>query len=490
MALAVEAPVYRPAMFQVEDLKRLRKVGPVSANWSEMGCFKTTTCLWHIEQMQDDVVLIVTTMTGKVTFFETAPHVLPDYGLVEVTKDTPPGLLLQWVKQARDEQEKVIFLAHYDLFAYSPQSKEDKKRKLPKQAKPLTVSLLKPVWDMVVLDEAHYIKNRKAQRTVLLKKVKAKHKHIMTGSAFANCVDEVWSLLNFLDKRGWSSYWDFRKAYVWEEVDERGYREIVGIKPGMENYLRNDLRKYGPRRTKKDVFPELPSLYPPLSVPIELTPTQRRVYDDMEANMRADKSLEGLPLKAPTVLAKITRLRQITVGTPKVTRDFYDPKEDRRKQEIEISKPAPKIDALVDVVKDLDGAQVVVFYNFVAGGTMAKEELEKAGITTLMLTQDMNGQERAKAVSDFRAGKAQVFLTSIMLGSESITLTSAKVAVFIDRHWNPAKNSQAVARVWRPGQNEQVQVIYLDAIDTVDQVVEEAVADKQFQFKTIFGSEL
>ena len=479
--LAVESPVYTPARFQKTDLKRLLNVGAVTANWSEMGCYKTSTCLWHIEQMEDESCLIVTTLTGKVTFFEMAPHLLPDYEIIEVTKDTDPRDIKPEGKQ--------LWLAHYDLFAFLPQTKQEKARGYQKQLKPLTKALLKPKWDMTVLDEAQYIKNRKAQRTVILKKVKTHHKHIMTGTAFANCADEVWSLCNFLAPKGWSSYWDFRKEYIEEEVDERGYRTVVGVKFSAQTALRNDLRRFGPRRTKDEVFKELPSLYPPISVPVELTPTQRKIYNQMRDGMRA-KGLEGLPLKAPTILAQLTRMRQITVGTPKVTRDFYDAKAERRRQEVEIHAPSPKIDALVEIVGDLDGAQVVVFSNFVSGVELARAALAKAGHTTQLLSADMVGRERARAVSDFRQGKAQVFLSTIMLGAESITLTTAKSVIFIDRHWNPAKNSQARSRVWRPGQNDRVQVYYLDAKDTIDQVVEETVADKQFTFETIFGTEM
>jgi SNF2 family DNA or RNA helicase len=83
----------------------------------------------------------------------------------------------------------------------------------------------------------------------------------------------------------------------------------------------------------------------------------------------------------------------------------------------------------------------------------------------------------------------QVFLTTLGVGSESINLSSAHRAIFLDQDWSPAKNAQAIGRVYRPGQVNPVQPIYIRAEGTVDYRVLDRVNEKRGWFQLIFGNE-
>jgi len=80
-----------------------------------------------------------------------------------------------------------------------------------------------------------------------------------------------------------------------------------------------------------------------------------------------------------------------------------------------------------------------------------------------------------------------VFLSTLDLGAESINLSAAHRAIFIDQLWSPAKNKQAIGRVYRPGQTGATQLIYIRARDTVDYRVLDAVNTKHSWFKAIFS---
>jgi SNF2 family DNA or RNA helicase len=74
------------------------------------------------------------------------------------------------------------------------------------------------------------------------------------------------------------------------------------------------------------------------------------------------------------------------------------------------------------------------------------------------------------------------------VGSESINLTSAHRAIFLDQSWSPKDNSQAIGRVYRPGQTEVAQIIYIRAEGTVDDRILATNETKKGWFKQIFGN--
>ena len=96
--------IYNRAPFQVEDIARLQEIGNASANFSEMGCYKTTTLEFLLEDLDLARTLIVTSKTGKLTYMQTLPDVLPGVPVYNVSSKT------------RHFGYNGIYLAHYNLF--------------------------------------------------------------------------------------------------------------------------------------------------------------------------------------------------------------------------------------------------------------------------------------------------------------------------------------------------------------------------------------
>lgn len=464
-------------------------------------CYKTTTALWLVQEktkhIENPRVLIITTKSGKGTYFQTLPEVLPDWTVVNVNTGKTT-LLLHGVELPypvtvksvpRDKPARpMIFISHYNAFSL-------RKKKGEKEGKPspMLKMLLNTEWDVVILDEAHRIKGRHTAWTKQIKKVKAKYKHIMTGTGFINDPSEIWSLLHFLEKRIFSSYWAFRNTFCEEYIDDAGFRHVAGIKSDMVAEFRNLVRTVGPRRTKKEVFPKLPH---PIEteIEVELNPIQRAMYDSIKDDLFAlDQA--GEPFDAPNVLAALSRMRQISVATPHVIKTEFDSYTQRKKLFIELVEPSSKLDALMEIIEGLEWDQdrkdqIVVFSNFKDPIKLAKTRFEKKGITYLEMKQADNDQVRYnKWAIEFPKKEHQVFICTLQLGSESISLTSATTAVFLDRSWSPKDNSQGVARVWRPGQEEVANIIYINAKNTVDQYILSKVNRKQGWFKQIFGTD-
>jgi hypothetical protein len=513
--------------FQTEDIAYMSEIDGGSCNWSEMGSFKTSTCEWLIELKTKHIpnprVLIITTKTGKGPYLESLWETLPDWDIF-IAGTNKNQLVLgprvtPWSVELPNPlyMRPVVVLAHYHCFTNRackpqqvkvsvklPNGKEVQRPKLnPDGTIVMTVpkcgDLLTKHWDLVVVDEAHRIKNMDSQWTRNIKEIKAPYRHVMTGTGFVNNPAEIWSLLDFVWPKdgsphanivGGKGYWKFRE-YFCEEDDYSGYRKIVGIKPHKEDEFRQLVRSVGVRRTMLECFPNITE---PLEtvIPVDLSPAQRRMYNGIKEYLMA-MDAEGVPLHSPTVLSALNRLRQIAVATPKVKGDSWDEIKERRVIEVELTEPSSKLDAAMEVIDGLEWDderkdQVVVFSNFKTPLDLLKVRLDKAKIPYLHLQASMSDKERYELWHEkWPKQEHQVFLCTLGVGSESINLSNAHRAIFLDQSWSPAQNKQAIGRIYRPGQTGACQLIYIRAEDTVDYRILDTVNQKHGWFTSIFG---
>lgn len=313
-------------------------------------------------------------------------------------------------------------------------------------------------WGHIIADEAHKMKNRKAQQTRALKQIRdVAFKTALTGTPVVNRPDEMWSILNWLYPKVFTSYWAFFRKYVEYDIDQYGYRKIKGPRNVQELHRR--IGKFYIRRLKSDpeVELDLPEKYY-TTVSIDLGAKQRRAYDMMKKEMIAwVGEHEQQALVAPVVIAQLIRLQQFALAYA----EYND------EGAIRLAEPSAKLDAVMEIIGDTNES-VVVFSQFKQAVYLLAARLEKAGISHVQLTGDQSKVARDAAVTDFQAGKARVLLGTISAGGVGITLTKARTVIFLDRSWSPALNLQAEDRLHRYGQKNNVQVIDLIARDTVD----------------------
>ncbi len=524
-----------PADWQREDLARLIEESN-SANWSDMGCYKTSTALWMSDYVlreqkgiEKPAILVITTRSGKGAFFRDIPKTIDGYTVFNLDNNSlkivlPGGKQIKIKKELPDEIDMPhIVVTHYHVMQKCNLGKTEVCRRCDGTTQdpligldktcaecdgrgslpmPLTQGdrILKRRWDQIIVDEAHRIKNRDTKWTENIKRLKSDRKHIMTGTGFINRPDEIWSLLHFLDKDKYSSYWRFRNYFC--EVDDSGGWEVVrGCLPETMDEFRQVVRGFGPRREKLEVFHDLPEpIYE--DIVVELNQTQQRMYNDLKMELQTlDEA--GIPLQSPNVLSLLNRLRQVCVATPKVTSEGFDPETGKRIVHVELTEGSSKLDALEEVIEGLrwdddSRQQIVVFSNFTDPlKLLAKRfepqynkngKLQKAGTPYIWMQASDNDDVRMeKWLHTFPRKEHQVFMSTVALGGESIDLTSAEYIAFLDQSWSPKDNNQARDRVWRPGQKKTAVVVRFFAEDTVDYYVFNKNLEKQGWFNQIFG---
>lgn len=363
-------------------------------------------------------------------------------------------------------------------------------------------------WFHVIADEAHRAKNRKAQQTQALKKIPAKHKTALTGTPADNKPQDLWSILNWLYPREWSSYWRFFRHYVVfrEKFTPRGavYREICGVANVEE--LHERMAPFFVRRLKEEVLPDLPEKYY-TTYWVDLTPQQRKAYDSMRKDMLAwVGEHEHEPIAAPVVIAQLTRLQQFACAFAEVEQIVRKRKErhknpltgeiesvwvEKQLRRVKLTEPSAKLDLVMELLEDAsEDKQFVVFSTSKQVVYLLAARLQRAGITHGLLTGDTPQRERGDLIASFQAGKLRVFVGTVDTGGEGITLTAASTIIFIDRAWSPSLNEQAEDRLHRIGQPNAVQVIDIVARNTVDLGRLQRIVEKWSWIRQILGDKV
>lgn len=336
-------------------------------------------------------------------------------------------------------------------------------------------------WWHVVADEVHRAKNRKAQQTLGLKKLRTSWKTALSGTPADNAPQDLWSILHWLYPKTWSAFHRFYNYFVkvqshtmgqctavgCDDYHKNAFKKVVGVAHVDE--LHRAIAGYYLRRTKEEVLPELPDKYYS-TIYVDLSPRQRKVYNQMRESMLAWVGQhENEPVAAPVIVAQLVRLKQFALAAARVVpvRKMVNG-EMKTIDKVLLEDPSSKLDALMEKVIDNPEKQFVVFSESKQVIYLLANRLTAARVSRVILTGDTSQSERELAIEQFQAGKARVFAGTIQAGGEGITLTAASTVIFLDRTWNPSKNKQAEDRCHRIGQKNAVQVIDIVARDTVD----------------------
>jgi len=321
-------------------------------------------------------------------------------------------------------------------------------------------------WDWLILDEAQTIRNRKTQIAFLTKQLRFKNCCLLTGTPFGNNPSELWSLLNFLEPERYTSYWRFFEFYVSYSEDYWGTRKIIGVK--RPKLLRRELAPRMIRKTKAEVMPFLPEkLFQTIS--LELLPKQEKHYDDMAKRFYIELS-ETKKLYAVNVISMITRLRQI-LSTP---------------ANFDLPDESAKLDAAMDIVLGTHNI-IVIFTAFRKTVDALCKRLVKAEISHTRIWGGMTSEEISQEEARLNTGGVRVLVATLQSGGVGLNLVGANTAIFVDKWFNPEKQTQAEDRLHRGGQTQKVHIISLYCPNTVDDLVEAILVGKINMQEAVLG---
>lgn len=319
--------------------------------------------------------------------------------------------------------------------------------------------LAKQAWDVVVLDEAQFIKNASSLRAKAAYQLKADVRIVATGTPLENHLGDVWSIFRFLNPGLLGSWKNFRREFL-RPIEQDQDEEARGE-------LRQRVEPYILRRRKAEVLKELPPITDILhevrfseDEMMRYGLLRKQVHEKLFTHAgRRDNKLE--------VLAELTRLRRFCCHPRLVFPDA--PHE------------CSKIDAFLDLSEELaeNGHRALVFSQFVDFLSLVREQLDERGLSYEYLDGSVPKAQRQRRVEAFQAGAAPLFLISLKAGGFGLNLTAADYVIHLDPWWNPAVEAQATDRAHRIGQERPVTVYRLLMKHSIEQSVTELHARKR-----------
>lgn len=339
------------------------------------------------------------------------------------------------------------------------------------------------VADLVIVDEAHRLAaggpgSRAPQFYRSLKRVRSDYRLALSGSVIINSPEDFFGANHWLFPDTYKSRWrDWNNRYL-DYVDSGFGKVLIGVKPERLEDLKQELSAYMCVRSKQDELPGLPERVVQYMY-VELSPAQRRVYDDLAESFLASLP-DGTQITTGTVLGQLTKLRQITTGLSLISNDRH-PKNPH--------SDSSKLDLAQQLCEDNLPNKTVVFCWHRAACDELAERLEKRGVPTAVVHGDIPHKRRTEIVSAFQqSDDPKVLVATIKTLGESVTLHAAADVIFVESSWTAADMEQAADRVYRIGQNRRVTITHIVAKDTVDdQQVMPAVATKAELRRMILG---
>ncbi len=305
-------------------------------------------------------------------------------------------------------------------------------------------SLLAP--DIIILDEAQRIKNWQTKTANAVKRLKSRYAFVLTGTPLENRIDEIYSIVQFLDPHLFGPLFRFNRDFY--ELDEKG--QPCGYK--NLDKLHRRLRPVMLRRRKEEVEGDLPGRTVN-NYFVSMTEEQALRYDEYNGHVaRLMAMAQRRPLRKEEweKLQKWLACMRMLCDTPYI----LDPQ----------CKDSPKLEELEKILSDLleeGDHNIIIFSEWTRMLDLVCDLANRLDVGYALHTGKIHQNKRRQEIRRFKDDPdCRLFLSSDS-GSTGLNLQNADVVINLDLPWNPAKLEQRIARAWRKHQTRSVQVINL-----------------------------
>jgi superfamily II DNA or RNA helicase len=320
-------------------------------------------------------------------------------------------------------------------------------------------------WSLVVLDEAHYIKNPESRRAKAVKAIRSVHRLALTGTPVENNLAELWSVFDFALPGYLGSLSRFSTEYR-RPIELDRSEEAAGR-------LRAVTAPFIMRRLKTDdaIVADLPDKVIVDEYAV-LTPAQAALYEAVVSEGMARVTSSGPENRLGLVLALITALKQVSNHPRNYDKESQGGSERSGKSRLLLALLESAFEA---------GERVLVFSQYVQMlDILAGVVRDELGVEPYILHGGLSRKRRDEQVGRFQAERGPgVFLVSLKAGGVGLNLTAATRVVHYDLWFNPAVENQATDRAFRIGQTKNVFVHRLITRDTIEERIDAMIASKR-----------
>jgi superfamily II DNA or RNA helicase len=308
--------------------------------------------------------------------------------------------------------------------------------------------------DIVILDEAQRIKNWSTKTAQAVKRLQSRYAFVLTGTPIENRIDELHSIVDFLDPAILGPLFRFNREYY--DLDERG--RPAGYK--NLDRLRERVRSILIRRRKADVETELPDRADRNHF-VALTPAMRDEYSAIHKNVAelvAISMRRPLTPKEQDLLMVLLNMMRMICDSPGIMKN--NP-----------SRDCPKLDELARILDECladPDVKVIIFSEWIGMLERVREWADKNRTGYAWHTGSVAQKRRRAEILAFRQNPDCRLFLSTDSGGVGLNLQNASVVINCDLPWNPARLEQRIARAWRKNQLRPVTVVNLVAENTIE----------------------
>nr|NNM90998.1 DEAD/DEAH box helicase [Bacilli bacterium] len=451
----------------------------------ELLCLQALPSLKPYTHQQQAVHRVLFTLRGRALLADEvglgktieAGMILKEYLLRHIVKRAlilvPASLVLQWTRELHEKFEieahamrNEVTIDTCDIVVASM----DTVKKEPYRA----LVLAKP-YDLVIVDEAHKMKNNKTQLWQLINQMQKKHLLLLTATPLQNDRKELYHLFHLLRPGHLGDKREYLKAH------QEGTSTLKAIDTLMIRH----------RRKESDVIFTKRNIR---TMTIELSDKERYFYNEVTTFIR--EQYEYRRQKKRSILPLITLQREICSSTyaAMVTLEtmMRDPtltptERFALRRLLQIAEQVTvytKVDTVIDLVQAIND-KTILFTEYKATQDFLYHCFTKANIRSVLFR---GGFKRGKKdwMKDLFEHQAQVLIATQAAG-EGINLQFCNQVINFDLPWNPMRIEQRIGRVHRIGQEREVFIYNLSTAGTIEEHIVSLLEDKIALFERVIG---
>ncbi|CAF3779677.1 unnamed protein product [Adineta steineri] len=343
--------------------------------------------------------------------------------------------------------------------------------------------LSKVPWKYVIVDEGHRMKNHHCKLTQILNSFycNAPHRLLLTGTPLQNNLPELWALLNFIlptifkSATTFTDWFNAPFATLPSEKVELNHEETLLIIRRLHKVLRPFLL----RRLKKEVESQLPEKVEYI-IKCELSALQKCLYHAMSKNRTLIIESQNGKGGRRALMNKLMQLRKIC-NHPFLFAEI----EDRLAESLgykegvingaDLFRVSGKFELLDRILPKLkaSGHKILLFCQMTAVMDLLEHYFSYRSYTYLRLDGTTKADDRCELLKSFNDDNVNcfIFLLSTRAGGVGLNLQKADTVILFDSDWNPHQDQQAQDRAHRIGQKNEVRVLRLMAVNTVEEKI-------------------
>ena len=309
--------------------------------------------------------------------------------------------------------------------------------------------------EVLIMDEVQRLKNWKTQISMAARKIRSDYAVILSGTPLENKLEELYSVMEFADNFCLGPYWQFRADSI--VTDDGG--KVIGYQ--NLNKVGEMARERLIRRTKKQVAIQMPRRTDQ-NIFVPMTKEQMDIHEEFKmsvANLVYKwRKLHFLPEKDRQRLLQFLSMMRMVCDSTYILdqKSRYDTK-------------VTETMSILQQVFDNGDEKVVIFSQWERMTRLIAYELDKLGVRYEYLHGGVPSKARRDLINNFTDNPDSRVFLSTDAGSTGLNLQAGSIMINLDLPWNPAVLEQRIARIYRLGQERNVQVINLVSRGTIEE---------------------